>query len=233
MKTRFDYLGLSTDDKPTNEAVNGSTFKEVDTSKLYIFYKGEWYEKVQQGGGSSEYNVKIINPFTQTTTNAVLNNLIQELPLLDMTNVTSMNSFFMNCLNLTTISLTNTGNINSMQNTFQNCTSLLEVSQFDTHSVINMQNLFNGCSALTTIPILNTEQVANRTGFMNTFAGCNNLSDTSLNNILQMCINATEYNKTSYNKTLANLGLSSAQATTCQGLSNWDAFVTAGWTTGY
>lgn len=45
MKTRFDYLGLSEEDKPTNEAVNGSTYYEVDTSKLYIFYNGEWYEQ--------------------------------------------------------------------------------------------------------------------------------------------------------------------------------------------
>lgn len=34
-------------------------------------------------------------------------------------------------------------------------------------------------------------------------------------------------------KILAYIGLSSAQATTCQTLSNWDAFVAAGWSTGY
>lgn len=41
--TRFDFIGLSTDLKPTDRAVNGTTFYETDTSKLYIFYNGEWY----------------------------------------------------------------------------------------------------------------------------------------------------------------------------------------------
>ena len=41
---RFDYLGLSTDNKPTS-AVNGSTFYEVDSSTLYIYYEGTWYEQ--------------------------------------------------------------------------------------------------------------------------------------------------------------------------------------------
>ena len=45
-----------------------------------------------------------------------------------------------------------------------------------------------------------------------------------------MCINATAYTGT---KTLQIVGLSSAQATTCQGLSNYADFVEAGWTTGY
>lgn len=46
--TRWDFIGLSTDSKPTatsNKVVDGSTFYEADTSKLYIWVKGEWYEK--------------------------------------------------------------------------------------------------------------------------------------------------------------------------------------------
>ena len=53
---RFDYLGLSSEDKPS-EVVNGSTFYEVDTSKLYIYYKGTWYEQgatADEGEPSSE-----------------------------------------------------------------------------------------------------------------------------------------------------------------------------------
>lgn len=45
LKTRFDFIGLSSEDKPTDEAVDGSTFYEVDTSKFYIYYKEEWYEQ--------------------------------------------------------------------------------------------------------------------------------------------------------------------------------------------
>lgn len=50
-KTRTDLLGLSTEEKPTadNEyVVDGTTFYEVDTGDLYIFYKGEWYNQNEE-----------------------------------------------------------------------------------------------------------------------------------------------------------------------------------------
>lgn len=46
--TRWDFIGLSTESKPTatsNKVVDGSTFYEADTSKLYIWVKDQWYEK--------------------------------------------------------------------------------------------------------------------------------------------------------------------------------------------
>ena len=39
---RVDTLKLSTEDLPIAEA-DGTTCYEVDTMKLYIYYKGEWY----------------------------------------------------------------------------------------------------------------------------------------------------------------------------------------------
>ena len=65
----------------------------------------------------------------------------------------------------------------------------------------------------------------------NMFSGCTQLSDDSLNNIMQICINGT--NLSSSNKNLKYLGLTSAQATKCTTLSNYSAFTAAGWTTGY
>lgn len=47
-KTRWDFIGLSTDSKPTassSRVVDGSTFYEADTSKLYFWTKDRWYEK--------------------------------------------------------------------------------------------------------------------------------------------------------------------------------------------
>ena len=46
--TRWDFIGLSSESKPTatsNKVVNGSTFYEADTSKLYIWVNNQWYEK--------------------------------------------------------------------------------------------------------------------------------------------------------------------------------------------
>ena len=62
------------------------------------------------------------------------------------------------------------------------------------------------------------------------FSNCTSLSNESLNNVLAMCTNATSYTGT---KTLKYIGINATQATTCQSLSNWSAFVAAGWTTGY
>lgn len=47
-QTRWDFIGLSSDAKPgaTNpKVVDGSTFYEADTSKLYFYTQGKWYEK--------------------------------------------------------------------------------------------------------------------------------------------------------------------------------------------
>lgn len=41
---RADIIGLSTDEKPSNQ-IDGTTFYEVDTSNFYIYYKGTWYEQ--------------------------------------------------------------------------------------------------------------------------------------------------------------------------------------------
>lgn len=47
--SKWDFIGLSTDVKPTpansNKVVDGSTFYEADTSKLYIWTRTQWYEK--------------------------------------------------------------------------------------------------------------------------------------------------------------------------------------------
>lgn len=50
---RWDFYGLSTDAKPTADnpkVANGSTYYEADTSKLYVWYNDQWYEK-EAGGG--------------------------------------------------------------------------------------------------------------------------------------------------------------------------------------
>lgn len=58
---RWDFIGLSTDSKPTpatsEKVVDGSTFYCSDTSKLYVFCKDTWYERLPlgSGGGGGSY----------------------------------------------------------------------------------------------------------------------------------------------------------------------------------
>lgn len=173
------------------------------------------------------------------------------VPLLDISNVTSTQQMFYDCKSLTSIPQLNTSNVTDMSNMFRGCTSLTTIPLLDTSNVTNMNSMFNGCTNLTTIPLLDTSKVtsvtqmfmgcsslttvpllniSSATGIYGMFYNCNSLSNESLNNILQMCVNATSYKGA---KTLQQLNLSRTQAETCTTLSNYQAFLDAGWTTGY
>lgn len=78
---RWDFIGLSTDTKPTPEesekVTNGSTFYESDTSKLYVFYETQWYEKTAEGGGGSDINV--VQTTGTSTTDVMSQNAVTTL----------------------------------------------------------------------------------------------------------------------------------------------------------
>ena len=152
---------------------------------------------------------------------------LTSIPLLDTSNVTNMEIMFGSCSNLTSIPLLDTSNVTDMYGTFTGCSNLTSIPLLDTSNVTNMYGTFSACPALTTVPVLNTSHVTDMTDM---FDVCPSLTNESLNNIMQMCINATSYTGT---KTLRKLGITSTQATTCQSLSNYSAFTSAGWTTGY
>ena len=39
-----EYVGLSSEDKPTEGVGDGSTFLELDTKKAFMYMNGSWYE---------------------------------------------------------------------------------------------------------------------------------------------------------------------------------------------
>ena len=172
----------------------------------------------------SEYNAKIL---TTGVNKQSAYRLITELPIIDTSNMTIFTNFFAYFYNLKEIPLVDTSKATSLQGFCQSCQSIKSIPQFNTINAYGLNNSFNGCTNLENVPILNTNKVNN---FSNAFYNCPKLSNDSLNNILQMCINATSYTGT---KTLEEIGLTSTQATTCQSLSNYQAFLDAGWTTGY
>ena len=139
----------------------------------------------------------------------------------DTSNFINTDNMFKQCVNMTTIELFDMSNVTSMAQMFYYCSSLTAIPQFNTSNVVNMNEAFCNCTMLSEVPILNTE---NAQRLWRIFSNCPALSNQSLNNILAMCIGATQYVST---KTLYQIGLSRAQAETCQTLSNWDAFVAA------
>ena len=93
----------------------------------------------------------------------------------------------------------------------------------------NMSDMFMNCMSLTTIPLFDTSNV---TTMDDMFRSCRSLTNESLDNILQMCINASLYKK---KKDLYSMGLISNYypATTIQSLPHYQDFLDAGWTIGY
>lgn len=204
---------------------------------------------VNVSGGASEYNTKInttidvasngilrnitklpVFTFTSSDASSLFNNFrsLEECPEIDFSNVTLMTSTFNYCNTLTLIPVTlNTSNVISMEGLCMYCTSLVTFPLLDTSNNTNFFRAFDNCTSLVNFPQLSIPKVTN---MKNMFRACESLSNESLNNILAMLASATSYNST---KTLAFIGLSSAQATTCTGLSNWAAAQAAGWTTGY
>lgn len=154
--------------------------------------------------------------------------------------VTSAEYMFYGCKMFTGVNLGSNSNVFaqysggfSAQAMFGACSSLTTVTGSTNafKNALTIERLFDGCTALVTLPAMNFSGIGTSTYAMrNAFRGCTSLSNASLNNVLGALATATRYAGT---KTLKYIGLSSTQATTCTGLSNWSALSAAGWTTGY
>lgn len=60
--TRWDFIGLSSESKPTpavsKKVVDGSTFFEADTSRLYFWTNNQWYRKTSDVQTNIERKMK-------------------------------------------------------------------------------------------------------------------------------------------------------------------------------
>lgn len=181
--------------------INGNLANDVST--IFTDINAEAYAKLQQSYNDME-------PRVLTNSDRELNRNLYVVPIkLDGTPL------------LDTSQLTNCGGL------FQNSQNLIFVPMLDISNATDIAFMFGDCTNLIYIPVLNTSKVVDMLG---TFSRCPKLSDKSLNNILQMCINAISYRE---DKTLEHIGLSEEQAQKCATLSNYTAFTEAGWTTGY
>ena len=133
---------------------------------------------------------------------------------------------FSGCTSLTTVN-NFTHNISSVvvgTEAFKNCSSLVTAPTITNFgSITAMNGFFNGCTLLENIPVYDTSAI---TSWNSAFANCTSLTDTSLDNILVMCINATAYNGT---KKLSTLGISNTYDTRIVSLPHYNDFLTAGW----
>ena len=141
-----------------------------------------------------------------------------------------MSSCFASCSSLTSVIFNSiNSNVTQLSGVFSGCTSLVTAPNFTISGTTTMSYKFSGCTLLENVPEYNTSRIFSPYAIQSIFGNCPNLTDTSLNNILNMC----RKSGVTSNKTLKWIGLSQSQATRCQSLSNYSAFINAGWTTGY
>ena len=227
-----EYEGETTSEIPFNSVITDKTIK-------YIPYKEDGTSLWNTSSMTNMYefakdciNLKTI-PLLNTSNSIMFSQMfsgctsLETIPSIDTSKGQYFVQMFYNCENLVyvpTLDLSSATNVSSMFNT---CENLISVDLINTTNVTNMSTMFENCPSLVNIPELDTTSVENMWYMFNY---CTSLSNDSLNNILAMLINATNYTGT---KALNELGLSQEQATVCTTLSNWSACQSAGWTTGY
>ena len=94
---------------------------------------------------------------------------------LDTSNVTSVQSMFQECSNLTTVPQLDTSKVTSMSSMFYKCGKLTTIPQLYTSNTTDMHSMFFSCSNLTTVPQLDTSKV---TSIYSIFFSCSNLTTT-------------------------------------------------------
>ena len=148
------------------------------------------------------------------------------------TNISAAN-MFASCSKLKSIPLFDTSGIYTFTRAFANCSSIETIPSLNTGKITSFDQLFYGCTNLKNVPVLDTSKVTGTYSFRYTFKDCPALTDVSLDNILQMCINATTYAET---KTLTTLGITDTTVyptSRIEALPHYQDFIDAGWTIGY
>lgn len=111
--------------------------------------------------------------------------LANEINNLSGTNLTSMESMFSNCSNITSINLDNfdTSNVTNMVETFNYCTSLSNLSSnnINTSKVTSFSRCFIQCTSLQQLDL--SEWVIKNAYITQMFQGCRNLSFLDVRNV--------------------------------------------------
>ncbi|MCI2041992.1 MAG: DUF285 domain-containing protein [Bacilli bacterium] len=143
-----------------------------DTTTNTLYIQGN-------GGVTANYNSSyLFYNFSKLTE-------IENISLLDTSNVTSMYQMFYECRSLTSLDLSNfdTSQVTNMVSMFYSCSKLtnLDVSKFDTSEVTNMSAMFRNCSSLTSLDV-NKFDTSNVTDMHEMFRGCRSLTSLDLSN---------------------------------------------------
>jgi surface protein len=152
---------------------------------------------------------------------------LEEIESLELPNVSTFN--LSSKPKLKKIGRLKFGSLTSCSQMFSGCSSLKTIPRFETKDVTTFSWFCFSCHELENVPLFDTSSC---TQFATAFTNCSKLTDQSLDNILQMCINATQYTGT---KTLSTIGFNSStyRSSRIQALPHYQDFINAGWKIGY
>ncbi|PAB00293.1 BspA family leucine-rich repeat surface protein [Enterococcus canintestini] len=132
----------------------------------------------------SALNTVITDSYNRPFQNYAGNTL--NLSGLDTSNMTSMDSMFSGCSNLTSITLSNfnTKQVTNMSHMFEGCRSLTSINldSLSAPLVTTMDSMFKGCSNLKSIN-LNSFGTSNVKSMSAMFSGCSSLTSIKLDNL--------------------------------------------------
>jgi len=111
---------------------------------------------------------------------------ITSIPNYNFSKVTNMCRAFYGCTNLTTVPKFNVASNPSLKQAFQMCTNLTTVPNLKSNDYSFM---CSGCENLTDIPQLDVSLIGNN-GLSCIAGRCNNLTNASIQNIINMCLNS-------------------------------------------
>lgn len=149
--------------KAIDDGLDGYSEVEVSTSGVDI---NEYFDLKQRVNVNFTAYIKQI-PMIDTSQYTKMDSLFSgyssliTIPKLNTSKVTIMNYMFSRCSSLISIPLIDTSNVKSMAGMFSECDSLLEIPQLDTSKVTYMGNMIRNCSKLVTIPQLDAGKVTN------------------------------------------------------------------------
>lgn len=199
------------------------------------------------------YAVEIMNTWDATSTmndKFLRDTNLMFMPLVDISKASSLSNMFQYCNGLVQVADLDYSNATYLDYMFNGCNKLRSISNFnakgrlqytfDSCSLLEtvqgnmkptgLRGAFNNCTNLKNISLIDGSSIFGSNALQDTFYGCTNLTDTSLDNILQMCIGVKNYSSA---KTLRHLGISNTTVyptSRIEALPHYQDFIDAGWT---
>lgn len=202
-----------------NGVETGTLGDEISTSTGFI-NSVELYDKLETINIDKDINLN----------NVLYNSNIQSLPKINVDSAINIGGLCNKCTNLINASTINAPNVTTANAIFSQCSSMITAPEIILPKATITRHILSHCTSLVNVPVYDFPLATN---LDNMFYNDTALSDESLNNIMQTCINLTAFTALGENLTLKYIGLTEEQANKCKTLSNYSAFTAAGWTTGY